>query len=354
MSFLLQRRRLSVCFSLRFVWSVTLLAVSLHAETPPAAAALSRYEFVAPHMGTLFRIVLFAGDPADAQDAAKAAFARIAELDRLLSDYVPTSEIRRLEQPPPGTAIAASPEVFDLLHQSQRLAEQSAGAFDVTLGPVVRLWREARRTRRLPTEIERATALGSTGYSKLHLNSSDRTVTLHAPGMRLDLGGIAKGYAADAALAVLAQRGITRALVAASGDLALGDGPPDAPGWRMELAPFGQRSTDPVIVIAANVGISTSGGTEQFVEIDGIRYSHLVDPATGIGLTHSVAVSVIARNATQSDSLATACSILASQGEAFTGCLGDSARAIILRRDESGRIQRAIYGSSPPGLYTKL
>lgn len=342
-----------------FLWSLSLIAsAAARAESPagpPPIATLSRFEFVAPHMGTLFRIVLFAPGATEAQDAARAAFARIAELNRIFSDYLPDSEVRQLEQMLPGTAGGVSPELFDLLQRSRQLAADSHGAFDVTLGPVVRLWREARKTHRLPTPAQRAAALDATGHAKLRLNPADRSVTLLAPGMQFDFGGIAKGLAADEALAVLARHGLTHAMVSASGDLALGDAPPGSPGWRIELAPFGQPSPNPNLVIAANVGISTSGDTEQFVEIDGVRYSHIVDPATGLGLTHSVAVTVIARSATQSDSLATACSVLAITGEdKITACLGNSARAIVLRRDECGRIQRSAYGSAPPGLCTKL
>jgi len=345
--------------SLRFLCSFFLVVVAA-AQTglppgPPAAGALTRYEFVAPHMGTLFRIVLFAPDESVAQTAAAAAFARVAELNRIMSDYDPNSEVMRLGQPPAGTAIAASAELFDLLQRSQQLAAASDGAFDVTLGPVVRLWREARRTRRLPTDADRAAAMRASGYANLRLNPADRTITLLAPGMQLDLGGIAKGYAADEALAVLARLGLAHAMVAASGDLALGDAPPGTPGWKIELAPFGQPARDPLIVVAANVGVSTSGDTEQFAEIGGVRYSHIVDPASALGLTTRVAVTVIARHATLSDSLATACSVLASGPvEKIAGCLGDSARALVLRQDECGMVQRATYGSSPPGLRTTL
>ena len=346
-------------FSLRLRWSLALVAVATGQAglppDPPAAGPLTRYEFVAPHMGTLFKIVFFAPNETDARSAAAAAFARIAELNRIMSDYLPNSELMRLAQPPAGTAVAVSAELFDILQRSQQLAEASGGAFDVTLGPVVRLWRESRRTRRLPTDAERVAALRASGHAKLRLNSVDRTVTLLSPAMKLDLGGIAKGFAADEALAVLARRGLVHAMVAASGDLALGDAPPGTPGWKVELAPFDHPSREPLIVIAANVGISTSGDVEQFAEIGGVRYSHIIDPTTGLGLTTRVAVTVIARHATLSDSLATACSVLAvGAREKIAGCLGNQARAVVLRRDECGIVQRETYGSNPPGLSTTL
>lgn len=336
---------------------LSLLAIA-RAELPEGAAASvapARFEFAAPHMGTLFRIVLFAPGPAEAKSAATAAFARVAELNRILSDYDPTSETMRLERHPAGTRVTVSPELFELLQRSQELAASSGGAFDVTLGPVVRLWREARRAQRLPTAAESAAARQAVGYEKLQLHPADRSVTLLSPGMQLDFGGIAKGYAADEALAVLARLGYARALVAASGDLALGDAPPGAAGWRIELRPFGGQMAEPWVFLAANVGISTSGDTEQFLEIEGIRHSHIVDPATARALTSPVAVTVIAPRAALSDGLATACSVLAvSAREQMSACVGHSARAIVLRRESDGQVSRETFGSSPSGLRTSL
>jgi thiamine biosynthesis lipoprotein len=322
---------------------------------PPADAPPARFEYTAPRMGTLFRVVLFASDETAARVAAAAAFARVAELNRIMSDYDPDSEVMRLTRQPAGTPVAASADLFAVLQLGQQCAAISGGAFDVTAGPAVRLWRESRRTHRLPSEAERGAALRAAGHDKLRLNATDRTVTLLAPGMLLDLGGIAKGYAADEALAVLARLGFPRAMVAAGGDLALGEAPPGAPGWRIEIAPFGQSMSDPLVLVAAHAGISTSGGSEQFVEIGGVRYSHIVNPATALGLTQPVAVTIIARDATRADSLATACSVIAAdRPEQLTRCVGDTARAIVFRRDDCGNIKRTICGASPPGLHTLL
>lgn len=273
-----------------------------------AASAQERHEFVEPHMGTLFRIVIYAAEsPAP---AARAAFDRIAALNCIFSDYDATSELSRLGNVPAGTAVPVSAELFDILQRSQTLAEKSHGAFDVTLGPVIRLWRESRRTRTLPTEAARTAAIRACGFAHLRLAPAARTVTLLRPGMALDLGGIAKGYAADAALAVLAARGFPCAMVAASGDLALGAAPPGKPGWTVELAPFADAPDARTILVLADAAVSTSGNSEQFVEIGGVRYSHIIDPATGLGLTKPIAVTVVARRATLSDALATACCVL--------------------------------------------
>lgn len=321
-----------------------LLAATAAAQSP----ADERREFVEPHMGTLFRIVLYAADANAAKAAARAAFDRIAALNRTMSDYDPASELSRLSQHPPQLAVPLSPDLLDILQRSQILAEKTHGAFDVTLGPVIRLWRETRRTGQLPPDAARAAALQASGFAHLRLDPAARTATLLCPGMALDLGGIAKGYAADAALAVLARHGFTHAMVAASGDLALGDPPPGKAGWTVELAPFGATTGT---VLATNAAVSTSADTAQFVELGGARYSHIVDPRTGLGLTQSAAVTVITRHATLSDGLATACSVLGlADAKNLAETWPESVRVIVHQRNADGSVQSTSFGRAPAGL----
>jgi thiamine biosynthesis lipoprotein len=340
----------------RFRGAVAMVAACLPGSIAGATdVAATRFEYSAPRMGTLIRIVLYAPAEPAARAAAAAAFTRISDLNRILSDYDPESEVSRLSRHAPGTAVPVSAELFALLEESQRLAAESGGAFDITAGPIVRLWRHARQTDRLPAPAERAAALRAAGHAKLKLRAGDRTVTLLEAGMMLDFGGIAKGYAADAALAVLRQHGFSRAMVAAGGDLALGAPPPGATGWRIELAPFGGSLAAPLVLVAADVAVSTSGDAEQYLEFDGVRYSHIVDPRTALGLTHPCAVTIIAGRGAQADGLATAgCVLAAGQPEAFAAWLGDRARAIVFRRDAAGRIERTTCGTNPPGLHSSL
>jgi len=276
-------------------------------------SALQRFEFQQPHMGMLFTITLYAPDESTAQTASAAAFARIADLNQIMTDYDPESELMRLCGSQVGEPIRVSAELFEVLAESQRLAKISEGAFDVTIGPVVRQWRRARRTEMLPAPEQLAQARTPVGWQKLHLDSRAQTVTLLAPNMQLDLGGIAKGFAADQALAFLRARGINRALVAASGDIAAGDPPPGQAGWRVSIGvPFQKEGVERTLFLA-NQAVSTSGDVEQSVVINGRRYSHIVDPDTGVGLTERCQVSVIARRATQSDAFATAVSVLGAE-----------------------------------------
>ncbi len=290
---------------------LALLLVVVCLDPAPAAQRLTRFEFSEPHMGTTFRVVLYARDSRSATLAASDAFRRIAALDATLSDYRDTSELSQLSRRAVRRPVAVSRDLFRVLDQAQRLASRTRGAFDITVGPLSRLWRRAHRQVELPTEAALAEARAVTGYRLLTLNRGRRTARVARKGMLLDAGGIAKGYAADAALSVLRHNGIRRALVAAGGDLALGDAPPDAEGWQVVLAGLApDRAAPGSPLTLVNCGVSTSGDAEQWVEIAGQRYSHIVDPRTGRALTGRRSVTVVAASAMTSDMLATAVSVL--------------------------------------------
>ncbi len=270
-------------------------------------ADLKRLEFVEPHMGTLFRITVYAPDAAVARAAATAAFARVKQLDDALSDYNPGSELSRLTRHAPGEWVPISNDLFRVLEAAQRLARETGGAFDVAAGHLIRLWREARKTGRLPSPSSIAEARARSGYKHLELDARHRAVRTDISGMQLDLGSIAKGYAAEEALDVLKRSGLKRAMIAASGDLALGAPPPGTKGWRILIEP--SPSTQQVLTLR-NTAVSTSGDRNQFVDIAGTRYSHIIDARTGMALTESRGITVVARRAIDADSLATAACVL--------------------------------------------
>jgi thiamine biosynthesis lipoprotein len=278
-------------------------------------------------MGTTFRIVLYAPGEAPAKLASDAAFARIAELDQKLSDYKEDSELMRLCKQAGGPPVPVSTEVFAVLAESQQLSRRSTGAFDVTSGPVIRLWRRARRQRELPDEKRLTDACALVGFDKLLLDEKAHTVQLKKPGMLLDLGGIAKGYAADEAQVVLKKHGVASSLVAAGGDIVVTAPPPDAKGWTIGILPLegsGQASTKQLVLHDA--AVSTSGDLEQFVEIGGVRYSHIIDPRTGQAVTGRHSVTVVAKRGIASDSLATAVSVLGvEKGMALIEATDDAA-----------------------------
>ena len=298
------------------IGAVTLLALALvdgvGCRTPVAAPVLTRFEYERPQMGVPFRIVLYAEQQAAADAAATAAFARVGELNALLSDYEDESEIRRLSKTAgSGRAVAVGPDLWKVLAAAQKLSAHSDGAFDVTVRPLVQVWRRARRQREMPALERLAAAREVTGYRNLELDARRHTATLKVPGMQLDLGAIAKGYAADEALKTLRAHGITRALVAAAGDMAAGDAPPGKRGWRIEVPSLDVPGAPPAqFVLLANAALSTSGDLFQRLELGGKRYSHIIDPRTGRPITDHSLVTLIARDCTTADSLATAVSVL--------------------------------------------
>ncbi len=282
-------------------------AAALHAGDPP-----TRHEFRAVHMGTEWRIVLYAADKPTAEKASKAAFARVAELEMVMSDYNPKSELMKLcaaNDADLGKPIRISSDLFDVLKKADAVSSASDGAFDVTVGPLVKLWRLARKTKEKPDAKQLAAAKELVGYKMLVLDAKASTATLAKAKMRLDLGGIGKGYAADKALEILAAQGCPQALIAASGDITVGDAPPDKDGWDVEIAPITKDRPARKLKLV-NRSVSTSGDLFQHVEIDRVRYSHLLDPKTGLGLTGRRSATVIAPKGWQADALTKVASVM--------------------------------------------
>lgn len=259
-------------------------------------------------MGMRTRLTVYAQDEAHARRACRAAFDRIAQLENSMSDYRLNSEINRLARNASGPPMKISNDLFYVLSYAQEMARLTNGAFDVTVSPLVRLWREARREKRLPDKLKLVEARRLVSWRNLKLNRKKQTAQLLKKGMQLDLGAIAKGYAGDCALNVLRVQGIKSALFEAGGDVVLGDAPPDTKGWQVEIE-NATSSGAPRVMELQNAALGASGDTNQFVMINSKRYSHVVNAKTGLGLTNRVAVTVIAPRGILSDSLATAFSL---------------------------------------------
>lgn len=296
-------------------WCLPLLVLgqlqATSAQTCPRDVALQRFEDRAISMGSEIKLILYTTDEATAKEATHAVFERFEQLNNILSDYEPDSELNRLCDQAGGPPARVSHDLAQILDRSYRLAETSQGAFDPTIKPLVRLWRRGFRQKKLPDPAELAAARELVGFHDLEVDLSALEVQLKKPGMRLDLGGIAKGYACDEAQKLLKARGIDRALVAAAGDIVVSGPPPGEPGWTIGIGPL----EDPLgradrYLVLKNAAVSTSGDTERFAEIDGKRYSHIVDPRTGLGKVERASVTVVASEGTVSDSLATAIYLL--------------------------------------------
>ena len=313
---------------------VTHLALEPSAKDDPPR----RYEFAEKHMGSTFTIILYSDDEPTARRASRAAFNRIAALDASFSDYQPGSELMRLCEKAGGPPVPVSADLFTILQHSKSMYERSEGAFDVTIGPLVRLWRRARRDKKLPSteSLDRARSLVSSGF--MILDPKARTIALTKPGMKLDLGGIAKGYASDAAVKVLRGEGIARCLVAGSGDVVAAEPPPGQEGWTVGIGPLEAPLSAPErVLLIKNMAVSTAGDTEQFVEIEGKRYSHIVDARTGLGKIDRASVTVVARNGMTADALDTAVYAMGPERGLPLVEKTEGASAYIVRTTESGK-----------------
>jgi len=288
-------------------------------------------------------MVVYASSKQNADRAAQSAWARVDELNSILSDYDPNSELSRLSQMtndgPMAAPVHVSDDLYRIIERSLEASRLSDGAFDITVGPFVRLWRRSRQLRELPTTQRVEEARKSYGYQYIRLDPQKHTVQLLAAHMRLDVGGIAKGYTSEEALKVMRLYNIDRALVGAAGDIGTGDPPPGKPGWAIRLESLGGDKEPPVYVqLKDHYAISTSGDTERFVIIEGVRYSHIVNPKTGLGLTDRIGVSVIAPNATTTDWASTAISVLGPEkGVEMIEKIPDAAARITMLVD--GRIK---------------
>jgi thiamine biosynthesis lipoprotein len=264
---------------------------------------LQRQEFEQVSMGVKVRLVVYADSEEHARTACKAAYDRVNELDEIMSDYSRVSELSRLCDQAGSGPVRVSDDLFRVLDYAQQVSRETDGAFDVTIGPLVKLWRQARKTAVLPSQAAIDEAKSRVGWQRMKLDRAAQTVELEKPGMKLDLGGIAKGYAGDEAIRVLREQGVPTALFEAGGDIVVSDPPPSAKGWHIEL-PTG-RTID-----LANAAVSTSGDTAQYVDINGRRYSHVVDPHTGLGLSEHFIATVTAKHGITTDALSTAATII--------------------------------------------
>jgi FAD:protein FMN transferase len=278
----------------------------------PPEGPLVRFEYEETHMASPFKIVLYSTEEATARRASHAAFDRIAALNTILSDYDPESELSRLAQSAGKNPVPVSADLFEVLARSRAIYEESGGAFDITIAPVGRLWRRARRDHKLPDPSKLAEARKLVGSDRMVLNPAARTVWLKTAGMKLDAGGIAKGFAAQAALDVLKKAGLNRALVGGAGDIVVGDAPPGKKGWTIAIAPLepGRPGGSPPALLLANAAVSTAGDAERFVIIDGHRYSHIINPVTGQAVEDRASVTVVAPDGGAADALETTVYIL--------------------------------------------
>ena len=291
--------------------AIALLGASMGGQAVSADESVVRFSRSERRLGTLVTIVVDVRGEDEAAGVLSAGFRRIDELDAILSDYRADSEVNRLCQSAPHKEfVSVSHELFEVLRAARGVSVQSGGAFDVTIGPVTRLWRRARRRKELPPSELLSAARQAVGYEKIELRDRPPGVRLKSAKMRIDLGGIAKGYIVDEVLRELMKKGALAGLVNAGGDIGV-SAPHDArKPWRVGVASLDPKKKVDQLIVLSEQAIATSGDAYQSVEIDSKRYSHIVDPRTGVGVTRQSSVTVIAPRADLADAWASALSVL--------------------------------------------
>lgn len=267
----------------------------------------NRFEFSHSSMGSLFTIIGYGSDSILQQETAKAAFLMVDRLNLIMSDYNPESELMKLcRTAGQGEYIPVSGELFAIIQESQRWSVWSGGIFDITVGAYSQLWRRAGRKDQIPDSSQLEKAASVVGYHDIQLDTANHSVKLVNPGMQLDLGGIAKGYTVDKIFNLFRNNGFDTVLVNGGGDIRVGENPPGTQGWKIRIENENGRDS---ISFLSNCAIATSGDLYRFTEINGVRYSHIIDPFTGFGITIPRTVTITAPACMEADVLASILSI---------------------------------------------
>jgi len=254
-----------------------------------------RLEQSAEAMGSAYSIAVYGYDREAMATAVTAAFDEVRLLDNMLSNYKPDSEWSEVNREAAQHPVPVSSELFGLLAACLDYSRQSQGAFDISVGPLMKVWGFYKGTGHLPHRAEVMAAMQYVGYQHVRLDSANQTVAFDRQGVELDPGGIGKGYAVDRMVDVLKQKGVTIALVAASGSSIYGLGaPPEEPrGWRIVIRDPRNERKSVAEVFLKNESMSTSGSYEKFFRAEGRLYSHIMDPRTGYPAPGMLSVSLI-------------------------------------------------------------
>ena len=275
------------------------------------SAQWKRFEFSQNKMGSPFNLIFYHPDSIAAESIAGECFSVVDSLNAIFSDYTLESEVGKLALQPGNGLLKVSDELFAMIVKSNQAWTTSKGAFDVTIGALTHLWRRAKAEKRFPSETEIKEAKQSTGFGNLVIYFKSKRISFIKKGMRFDFGGIVKGYAAQKVIDYLKNKNISMALADAGGDIAIGDAPPGKNGWSVGInLPGSENELMGQKLELKNCAVATSGDVYNYILHNGKKYSHIIDPGTGYGVTSQRNVTVIAKDGTRADWLATACSIL--------------------------------------------
>jgi FAD:protein FMN transferase len=283
------------------MFAVALLGFTI---IPKAARQEQMFSQARPAMGTTFTIFVYAENQEQASEYFEIAFDEIERVEEALSDYRPTSELSRINRLAANETVTTDPEVFKFLQTSMDFSRRSDGAFDITVGPLMRAWGFFRGKGHYPTPEELSSARKSTGWEHVHLDPQKRTVHFDLQGMSLDPGGIGKGYVVERVASLFREAGVKTALIDAGSSTIYAMGaPPGKNGWTIQVPRPGDRAHSISTVVLRDTSLSTSGNYEKFFTLNGKTYCHIMDPRTGEPVQGTLQTTVITPNATDSDAL---------------------------------------------------
>jgi len=290
-----------------FIYTIALLVFS----TPLVHAQARKFSYSEMKMGSPFNIIIVSADSVKANHLARKSFQLVDSLNHIFSNYDSSSELSKINAAAGLLPYKMSPAMLDLVLKAKQAFIQSKGAYDISIGPLSNLWRNARKAKDFPSATTVIATKKLVGLDQVKINKRLGTIFLPTSGMQLDFGGIAKGYIAQWVIDYLKTNGIQEALADAGGDIVISGAPLNTKGWLIGVNL--PETTDDLVnkkLQLYNYAVATSGDVYQYFEKQGVKYSHIINPLTGYGVTHLRNVTIIAKTGATADWLATACSIL--------------------------------------------
>lgn len=290
-----------------FFLLISSLPATLNGAKAEEETRLTRFEDSRVSMACTYTIVLYGKDPKQLPLVTNAALDEADRIDALMSNYKPESPLSLINREAGKGPVRVEPELFHFLQRCLEYSRESDGAFDITVGPLMKTWGFYRDEGRVPWSFEIWSVLRHVGYQYLKLDDARRTIQFEREGMEIDLGGIAKGYALDRIVEILKEQKIERAFVSAGGSTLYGLGtPPDRPGWEVKLRdplfPHDPKKSA-ITVLLKDRCLSVSGNYEKFFVVGGVTYSHIMNPNTGRPVENMLSVAVLTQNGTDGDAL---------------------------------------------------
>lgn len=290
-----------------FIYTIVLLVFCTHL----LSAQTRKFSYSEMKMGSPFNLIIVSTDSNKANHLARKSYELVDSLSHIFSNYDSSSELSKINASAGLLPCKMSTAMLDLVQKSQYAYIQSKGAYDISIGPLSILWRNARKAKLFPEASTVIATKKLVSFAQVKINKRLGTIFLPNADMQLDFGGIAKGYIAEWVINYLKANGIQQALADAGGDIVMSGAPLNQKGWL--IAVNLPESTDELMnkkLQLSNCSVATSGDVYQFIEYKGVKYSHIINPLTGYGVTNLRNVTIIAKTGSTADWLATACSIL--------------------------------------------